>query len=195
MLLLAMKKIILIHSIFLALVIGVLSFAYARYWNIATVNGVPISRLSYIKVLEQQGGKQILAQMIDDTLVMSAAKSNNITIDQKTIDDEVSKIEARLKAQGQTLDASLKANNLTRDDLNYQITLKKIQDQLSASKEEISQEKIDAFLKTNKALLPTDKTKEELNALAKNELTLQANEASASAWLDGLRSEAKIVYK
>ena len=195
MLLLSMKKIIIIHSVFLALILGLAGYAYARYWNIALVNGTPISRLRYYQILEQQGGQQILAQLVDDAIIMSEGKAKDIKIDQKIIDEEVTKIEDRLKTQGKTLEASLKANGLTMTDLRYQINLKKIQDTLSAPNTEITQAQIDNFLKVNKALIPAGKTKEELNTLAKNELISQANEASASAWLDKLRSEAKIIYK
>lgn len=195
MLLFTMKKLIIAHAIILSLLIGAVSYAYARYWNIATVNGTPISRISYIKLLEQQGGQQILAQMIDDALILNEGKNKNVTIDQKTIDEEIAKVEARLKAQGQELDAALAANKMTRASLEYQIRLKKIQDNLAASKVEVTQAQIDDFLKANKAMLPTGKSKDELIALAKQQLVSEADQASASAWLDKLRSDAKIVYK
>jgi foldase protein PrsA len=189
-----MKKIIIIHTIVLALVIGAGAFAYAKYWNIATVNGRPISRLSYIKVLEKQGGKEVLDQMVNEALILNEGKNKNVVVTQKDIDAEIAKVEDRLKAQNMTLDAALTANGMVKEDLVSQIRLKKIQDALSASKAEITQAQIDAFLKANKAMLPTGKTPAELNTLAKDQLILEANQASASAWLAALKSSAKVVY-
>ena len=190
-----MKKIIIIHTVFFGLIVAVAGYAYSRYWNVATVNGRSISRLSYIQMLEKQAGKQILDQMVQETLVLNEGDSKGVKVDAKTISDEIAKIETRLKTQGQTLDAALTANSMTKADLETQIKLKKIQESLSASKVEITQAQIDKFLTDNKAMLPTGKTKDELNTLAKEQLVLEANQASGSAWLEALRSSAKIIYK
>lgn len=190
-----MKKIILLRFLPLALIIGLAGYGYSRYWNIAYVNGQPISRLAYFKMLETQGGQQVLAQMIEDSLITNEGIKNKVNIDQKQISDEISKIEEKLKAQGNSLEEALKANNLTREGLESQIRIKKTQDILSESKAEITQAQIDEFLKANKALLPKDKSKDELQSLAKEQLKLQADAQSAAQWLDKLRTEAKIIYK
>ncbi|MFZ2152626.1 MAG: SurA N-terminal domain-containing protein [Microgenomates group bacterium] len=190
-----MQKIIIIHSVVLAIILAIAGFAYAKYWNVAIVNGRPITRLSYIKLMEKQAGKQILSQMVDDAIIMAEADAKGLKIDQAAIDEELAKIETNLKSKGQTLDAALASAGMTRDDLTGQIKLKKIQDALSASKIEVTQAKIDEFLKANKALLPTGKTRDELNTLAKNQLILEADQASATAWLDTLRASAKVIYK
>jgi hypothetical protein len=190
-----MKKIILLRFLPLAIIIGLSTFAYTRYWNIAYVNGMPISRLAYFKMLETQGGQQVLAQMIEDALIINEWEKNKVTVDDKVISDEISKIEEKLKSQGNSLEEALKANNLTREALEAQIRIKKTQDILSVSKTEITQAQIDEFLKANKALLPKDKSKDELQALAKEQLKLQADAQSATEWLENIRSSAKIIYK
>jgi parvulin-like peptidyl-prolyl isomerase len=190
-----MKKNIIFHVALLAVIVITGGVAYFRYWNIATVNGVPISRLDYIKTLEKQGGKQILDVMVEETLILNEAANKNVKIEQKAIDDEITKVESQLKAQGQTLEAALEQSNMTREDLEKQIRLRLIETTLSASNTEITQAQIDEFLKTNKELLPTDKTKEELQTLAKEQLALEASESAATAWLNNLRQSAKVVYK
>lgn len=190
-----MKKIYIIHGSILVIIIIAGFIAYLRFWNVATVNNIPISRIDYIKTMEQQGGKQVLNNLIDDTLILNEGKKNNINVDQKTIDTEVAVIEEQLKTQNQTLDSALLASEMTRADLDKQIKIKKIETTLSASKTEITQAQIDAFLTTNKSLLPTDKTKAELQTLAKDQLTLEANQSAATTWLDGLRQSANIIYK
>jgi parvulin-like peptidyl-prolyl isomerase len=190
-----MKKIIIFHTVLFGLLFGVGVYGYVKYWNVATVNGRPISRLAYIKAMEKQVGKQILGQMVDDSLILNEGANKNVKIDQKTIDDEISKIEEKLKAQNQTLDAALVANNMTKADLENQIRLKKIQDILSAPKTEVTQAQVDEFLKANKALLPAGKSKDELNTLAKNQLTLEASQAAATEWLSALKASAKVIYQ
>lgn len=189
------KKVIIVHGSVLAVLIILGIVGYIRFWNVATVNGKGISRISYIKTLEQQGGKQILSAMIDETLILNEGIKNNINVDQKTIDEEIAKIEEQLKAQNQTLDAALLSSGMTRADLDKQIKIKKIEAALSTVKVEVTQAQIDEFLKTNKALLPTGKTKAELEALAKEQITLEANQTAATTWLTNLKQAAKIIYK
>lgn len=190
-----MNKIMKIHLAILAVVIILIGVVYFRFWNVATVDGTGISRISYIKAMEQQGGKQILSAMIDETLILNAGRKNGVTVEQKTIDEEISKIEELLKSQGQTLEAALIAYGMTKADLERQVKIKAIEAQLSAPKTEITQAQIDEFLKTNKSLLPTGKTKAELQTLAKDQLTLEAKQSAAMTWLEGLKQSAKIVYQ
>jgi len=190
-----MKKIIKINIAVLVFIIALGVVGYLRFWNIATVNGTGISRINYIKSMEQQGGKQTLSGMIDETLILNEGSKNGIKVDQKTIDDEISGIEEQLKVQGQTLEAALLASGMVKADLEKQIRIKKIESILSAPKTEITQAQIDEFLKANKSLLPTGKTKIELQSLAKEQLILETSQSAATAWLDGLRKSAKIVYK
>lgn len=190
-----MKKILIIHGTFLVVILISLVLVYNRYWNVATVNGVAISRLDFIKAMEKLGGKQTLDSMIDETLVLNEGKTKKINVDQKTIDAEISSIEERLKSQNNTLEAALKSSGMVRSDLEKQIRVKKIEETLSASKTEITQAQIDEFLKANKAMLPTGKTKSELETLAKEQLVLEANQTAVTTWMENLRGSAKIVYK
>ena len=189
------KKVIVCHVVLLAVVIILGVVGYIRFWNVAKVNGVGISRLAYIKELEKQGGKQVLDAMIDDTLVLNEGKIKGVNVDQKTIDGEIAKIETQLKAQNMTLDSALASSGMVKADLEKQIKIQKIESVLSAPKTEITQAQIDGFLTTNKAQLPAGKTKAELEALAKDQLTQEASQSAASSWLDSLRQSAKIVYR
>jgi len=181
------------HLVGLTVLVIVAVWGYSKFWNVAVVNGRGISRLAYINNMERQGGKQTLEMMIEEALILGEGEAKGVKIEQKVIDEEIAKIDARIVAQGQTLEAALVASGMVKADLEKQIRLKKIEEALSASKEEITQAQIDEFLKTNKDQLPTGKTKEELQTLAKDELTAQANQASVSAWMENLRSSAKIV--
>lgn len=183
------------HLILLILILAGGFYLYNRYWNVAIVNGKGISRIEYIKSIEKQGGKQVLAQMVQESLILGEASKKGLKIEQGVIDSGIATIEGQLKAQGQTLEAALIAEGMKKSDLEKQIKLQKIVEELSASKTEITQAQIDEFLKTNKAQLPTGKTKEELQTLAKDELTNQAKSDAITAWLENLKKEAKVVYR
>lgn len=183
------------HLILLILILAGGFYLYNRYWNVAIVNGKGVSRIEYFKTLEQQGGKQILAQMVQETMILREASKKGLKIEQGVIDSGIATIEGQLKTQGQTLEAALTAEGMKKSDLEKQIRLQKIVEALSEPKTEITQAQIDEFLKTNKAQLPTGKTKEELQALAKDELINQAKSDAITTWLENLKKEAKVVYR
>lgn len=184
-----------IPVVILLLVLVAVAYGYYRYGSIATVNGKPISRIDYIKTLEKQGGKQVVDQMIQETLILDEAKKKGVTIDQNIINEEIGKIETQLKDQGQTLDEALLKEGMTRADLEKQIRLQKLVQQLADSKKEITQAEIDSFLTQNKDQLPKGATKQELDDLAKKQIESQAANQNVTSWLENLKKEATIVYK
>ncbi len=190
-----MKIIVIAETTVLAILFILGIYGYVRYWNIATVNGTPISRLDYIKAMESQGGKQTLDSMINTTLVLNEGEAKGVKTDQKAIDGEIAKIETQLKSQNETLDSALKANGMVMADLVNQIKIKLIETALATPKTTITQEQIDAFLTANKAMLPAGKTNEELQALAKDQLLTEAEKTAATDWLTNLRKSAKIIYR
>ena len=189
------SKILMIHLVLLAVLIGVGAYGYAKYWNVASANGVNISRIEFYKALEAQGGKQVLDQMVQEALIKSEAAKKGVTVDQKTVDAEIATISTKLKAQGMTLDDALKAQGMTKADLESQVKLQKMVTVLAAPKIEITQAQIDKFLTDNKAQLPKTDTKEQLQQLAKDQLTSQANSQAITTWLATLKSTAKIIYR
>ena len=190
-----MSKIMLAHLIALAVLVGVAGYAYAKYWNVATANGVNISRIEFYKTLESQGGKQVLDQLVQEALIESEAAKKGIKVDQKIVDEEIAKIETKIKAQGMTLDDALKAQGMTREELNNQVKLQKMVSLLATPKTEITQAEIDKFLADNKAQLPKTATKEELQKLAKDQLISQATSQAISTWLTNIKKDAKIIYR
>lgn len=179
----------------MAVLLILAGYGYYKYWNVATVNGVGISRLEYIKTMEKAGGKQTLDQMVQETLILEEGRKNNIVMDRAAIDAELLKVEERIKAQGQTLDAALAMSGMTKTDLERQILMQKIQTTLAANKTEVTQTQIDEFIKTYKAELPPKGTKAELETIAKEELNAQAAKLAAEAWLAELTKNAKVVTK
>lgn len=176
-------------------VIAILAFLYYRFGIVATVNGRPISRFAYIQALERQDQKQTIKQMANEALVYQEAAKKGIVIEQSVIDTEIASIEAQIKEQGLTLDSALQSEGMTKSELISQIRLQKIIEKLANPNLEIDQAKIDEFLKTNKASLPSSYTKEELQNLAKTQLTSQIKNEAISAWFSELSKSAKIVIR
>lgn len=184
-----------ITSIIIFLVLSAGVFAYYKYANVAIVNGKGISRIEYIKLLEKQDNKNVLNQMIQESLVNGEAAKKNVKVEQSEIDAEIATIEAQIKAQGQTLESAMAAEGMTKAELEKQLRLRKLVEKLSSPTTEITQAQIDEFLVKNKELLPKDLTKDKLQAMAKEELIAQAKSDAITAWLKKLTEESKIIYK
>ncbi|MDP4010135.1 MAG: SurA N-terminal domain-containing protein [Candidatus Shapirobacteria bacterium] len=177
------------------LVVAAGLFGYYKYGVVAVVNGRPIFRIEYIKIMESQVGKQTLDRMVTETLIMNEASKKGVKIDKAVVDTEIAKIEEQLKTQGQTLDSALAAEGMARTDLEKQIRLQKLAEELSAPKTEITEAEINDFLDKNKDQLPKGASKEELQTLAKTQLSSQAQNEAISTWLADLKKNAKIIYR
>ncbi|MBU3935342.1 hypothetical protein KJ909_01585, partial [Patescibacteria group bacterium] len=101
----------------------------------------------------------------------------------------------QIKAQGQTLEAVLETEGMSRVDLEKQIRTQKMVESMAGAGKEVSQEDIDAFLEKYKDQLPEDSSEEELQNLAKEQLSSQAGNEAINTWLAGLKAEAKIYYR
>lgn len=169
--------------------------AYVKYANAAYVNGKPISRLEYIKNMEKQGGKQVLDGMIQESLVEGEAEKKGVKIDQSEIDTDLKNIENRVKSQGQTLDAALAAQNMTKEDLVKQIRLQKLAEKMANAPTQVSQKQIDDFIAQNKEQFPKTATKTDMETAAKTQLLDQARNEAIGKWFTALKSNAKIIYR
>lgn len=190
-----LPKIINLKTIIIFLIIAAAIMACFKYAIVATVDGRPISRIEYVKQLIKADKKSVLNQMIQENLILTEAKKNNINIEQKDIDADVASIEAQIVSQGETLEAAMKTEGITREDLEKNLRLTRIVKALSATSSEITQAQIDEFITKNKEQLPTNMSKEQIQNLVKEELESQAQSTAQSTWLQKIYQEAKIIYK
>jgi len=188
------KKMSIRLALLLLAVVG-LGYLYNRYWNVATVNGRPISRISYIKNMEKQGGKQVLERMIQETMIRDEARKKGVTIQQTAIDEEIKKIESQVTAMGRTFEEALESEGITKEELEDQIRMQKMVEVMASANVEVTQEQIDKFISENKDQFPKDTTKEEMQSMAKEELANQAANEAISAWLEEMNKNAKIIYR
>jgi hypothetical protein len=173
------------------LVIAGLLYSFKGLFFAAIVNGHPISRVSVIKELERQGGKDALDTLIDKQLINNEASAKNITVSDDEINVEMKKFEDQFSTGGQTLDAALEAENLTRDDLKKQIFIRKEIEKLLGDKANVSDEEVQAYITDNKITLPAgqeDVTKNQV----KDQLHQQKLAMQSTDLLKELRDKAKI---
>ena len=183
-------------SLIIGLIIVALAvYAYYRFGIVATVNGKPISRLTYLQTLEKQDQKSTISQMANEVLVYQEAAKQKVTVDQSVIDAEVKKIEDQVTAQGETLEAALTAEGMTKADLVAEIRLQKTAEKLANPQITITQAQIDKYLTDNKSALPTGYTKDQLQTLAKDQLTSSAQSTAINTWFSNLKKAAQIIIR
>ncbi|MFC1625639.1 SurA N-terminal domain-containing protein [Patescibacteria group bacterium] len=145
------KKQVYISSLLLVLVV-ILYFGKSLVFA-AWVEGRPIFRLTVIKELENQGGSQVLGNLVNQSLIEQEAKKQNVKITIEKVDSEVSKIEDSLKGQGMDLDSALLTQGMTKDDLKDQIKVQLtvedlLKDKVASSDGTIDQQKLSTEYQT-----------------------------------------------
>src|SRR3989339_448053 len=159
----------------------------------AWVNGKPVYRYSLVRELEKQGGKQVLASLVEESLISSEAKKSNVTISDSEIETEIKKIEETISGQGISLDEALNLRGMTRKDLEKQINTQKIVEKILASKILLTDQEVKDYFNANKTLFGQnpvfDKVKDQVRAqLFQQKLSEQYN-----TWITDLKTKAKIL--
>ena len=160
----------------------------------ATVDGSPISRLSVIKELEKQGGKQALESIINKKLIENELNKQKITADKEEVDKEIKKIEAQVAGQGSTLASALAMQGMTEEKLREQITIQEKLKKVLADKIAVTDTEVDAYIKDNKVTPPKDAKLEDFRKQIRDQLTQQKFQQEAQKWVSSLIAGAKIKY-
>jgi len=160
----------------------------------ATVNGSPISRLSVIKELEKQGGKQTLEAIINQKLIDAELNKQNVSVTQEEVDEEIKKIEAQVASQGGTLKDALAMQGMNEKKLREQVTTQKKLEKLLADKIAVSNAEVDAYIKDNNVTPPKDVKMEDFRKQLIGELKGQKFQQEAQKWVSNLSASAKIKY-
>jgi foldase protein PrsA len=189
--LLKSRKLIL-SVITIALVFGALIY-FKGIFVAATINGIPVTRLSVIQELEKQGGKNTLDALITEKLIDSEAKKNGIVISNEDVDQEIKNIEASITQQGGTLEAALLQQGMTMDALKKQILVQKKIEKVLADKLQVTDEEVTKYIEDNKVELAAGKETEIKSQIAQ-QLKGQKLNQEASTWIASLKTESKINY-
>jgi parvulin-like peptidyl-prolyl isomerase len=161
---------------------------------VAVVNGQPVFRWTVIKKLEEQGGRQVVDTLVTEKLVRQALRDQNVQVSKEEVDAAITEIEARLAAQGMTLDQALAQEGLTRQKLEDDIMLQKSAEKLVADKVSVTEEEIDAYIAENKEFLPAELTGDALRAEVRTQLVANETNMAIQAWVQELTANAKVQY-
>ncbi len=184
-------------KLILVLVMVILALLLYRFKSVfiaATVNSAPISRLAVVQELEKQGGKSILDNLITNALILQEAKKEKVVITQPEIDAEIAKVTANLKTQGQDLDQILTTQGMTKADLNDQIRLQLLVQKMAGQGIEVTDKEVqDNFTAGQKDGTYAKNVKfADVQAQIKSQLNQQKLNDKITAWIQDLRSKAKI---
>lgn len=159
----------------------------------ATVNGQPVSRFELISQLEKQNGQAVLDNIIIEKVIAQEAKSKNITVSQKEIDEEIKNIETNLTQQGQDLNTILASRNLTRNDLKTQVQTQLLINKL-IGKITITDKEVNDYIEQNKDSIPEGTDPESLKPQVKAQLEQEKISTKTNELLSKLKEKSKIEY-
>ena len=176
----------------LAIIALLILLYFKKSWFVvAWVNNRPITRFEFNHQLEQQYGKKVLESLINQELINQEAKKQKINITDEQIQENIEKIEKSLSGQI-SLDDALKAQGITREQLNSDMKLQLSIEKLVSQGVEISNEEIAEYFKENKELFTaTEEGKQREEAI--NSLRQQKINEKFQEWLENLHNTAKIL--
>lgn len=181
--------------IFLSFVVVALVGYFLKNWLIvASVNGQPITRISFYKELDNQHGIEALESLINKKLIEQESQKQNLTVSTQQINEEISTLEQDLQKQGNDLNQLLAERNWTREDLSEQIRIQKLFELTLGDKISVTDQEVEEYLKTNKDLITEDANKESLHEEVKNSLKQQRLAEQYRPWLEEKRNNANIRY-
>jgi len=161
---------------------------------VSLVNGQPIARLSLIRELEKQAGRETLENLITQTLIKQEAKKKGITVSSQEIDSRIKEVEDQVASQGGNLDELLAARGQTRKDLKDQALIQMMIEALLKEKISVSQQEIEDYFTNNKDIYPEETKIEEVKGEIEGQLRDQKLLQEFQSWIEELRTNAKITY-
>lgn len=175
-------------------IIGALLFYFKSVVVAATVNGMPISRLSIVQQLEKQGGKETLDSMITKKLIENEIESKGVDVPDSVVDQEIKTIEEGLVTQNKTtLKEALIAQNMSEQDLRMQIKMQKQIEKILGDKIIVTEQEVQKFIDDSKTPLPKENEKEMKDQI-EQQLREQKIKDEVRQLVTALRTQAKIKY-
>lgn len=91
-------------------------------YSVAVIEGTRISKSKWHKALEKQYGSSVAQKLIQDQIIREEAKKAKITASKEDIDSKIKEYEDNLGGK-EALEAALKANNISIEDLREVVEL------------------------------------------------------------------------
>ena len=177
-----------------ALVLGIAITGYFLYKNliVAWVNGSPITRFEVIKLLERQGGRQALDNLITRKLISQEARALNISISQEEINVEIDELKSTLEESGTSLEDALALQGQNLGGLTQDIKLQKLVEKILAENIAVSDEETSKYFEENRDFFDEDATIEEVSDQIKEQLKQEKLTTAFNDLLAELRGGASV---
>ena len=122
--------------------------------NVATVNGLDITRADYDAKLEAgPQGKAVLTQLVQGALIDQYAKDNNVSVSDEDVEKKIDEYKSKYPA-GQ-FDSILKSQNLTIDDVKKIVRQQLVVQKAVDANIKVDDSAVKAYLAKNHATLDT----------------------------------------
>jgi hypothetical protein len=180
------------NIIILALIVlSLLAWKAKDYFIVATVNNQPISRSELSKELYRRFGQQILDVLINERLILSAARQKGVFIATNSIDSRIKQIEESLQGQ-MSLDDALKAQGLDMDGFKKQLEIQLSIEQMFENEATLSASEVDDYIKENAEAYKNSTDPAALKEQVASMLKQQKISQLFETWFQGIRNDAKI---
>ena len=144
--------------------------------------------------MEAQSGKTTLDSVITRTLVYQEASKKNITVTEKDIDSEVSKIQKQFQAQGQNLDALLATQGLTKERFRDEVKVQLLVTKILGDQAKVTDKEFSDFLEKNKDLVANEKDQEAAKKSLRQQMEQQKLAQKYQEWIANVKKNAKINF-
>lgn len=159
---------------------------------VAKVGNSFITRRELNNKLFQIYGSGLLDQLIDEKLISQAIKDSGVSYSQEEFDAKIQEVSDQIKqGTGMSLEDYLASQNMSRKDLDKNISMQLSLEKLLAPKIEVSDEEVDSFIEQNGDYL-SGETDEEKRKEAVDVLLNQKLGEAFQVWLEEQKANAKI---
>lgn len=177
----------------IAILLGLIYY-YKGLFLAAVVNGKPITRLTVIQKLEKRDGKQVLDNLITETLINQEAQKMKVKVTPGEINTELTNVKNNLKESGQDLDKLLALQGMSTEEFKRQIELQKTIEKILGDKINATDDEINQYIEQNKETFPKDYNPDEMKKTVKLQLEQQKLSEEFQKWLDLAKTKANINY-
>jgi len=177
----------------IAILLGLIYY-YKGLFLAAVVNGKPITRLTVIQKLEKRDGKQVLDNLITETLINQEAQKMKVKVTPGEINAELTNVKNNLKESGQDLDKLLALQGMSTEEFKRQIELQKTIEKILGDKINATDDEVNQYIEQNKETFPKDYNPDEMKKTVKLQLEQQKLSEEFQKWLDLAKTKANINY-
>lgn len=170
------------------IVLGGLIYLFAKYAVIAWVDNKPVTRFQLYSNLEKRYGNDTREQLIVEQLIMSEAKTKNITANDDEIAAEIANIE---KQQGgaEQLAQILQVQGISQDEFKNLVKLQLLRTKIFGDGINVTDEQVNQYITENQENLPaatagaTPAEKDQLKKDVTDQLKQQEISTKFNQWL------------